>query len=227
MSFLFTLLQITSAAEVPVATEDQMSVLGLLMKGGYVMIPILLLSVLSLYLFIERFLFISSVGKIDRSFLDRIKQKLNQGDVKGALDNCASEKTPIAQILSKGLIRLGSPVRDIESALESAAGVQVARMEEKLPYLSLIAAIAPMFGFLGTVIGMLKAFYAISIADNISIGIIAGGIYEKMITSATGLIVGILAFVFYTILNSKVDTSVSNIEAETTDFLDTLYKPSV
>lgn len=227
MSFLVTLLQITPGAEVPIASEDQMSILELLFKGGYVMIPILLLSVLSVYLFIERFLFIGSVGKIDRSFLERIKQKLNQGDVKGALDSCASEKTPIAQILSRGLIRLGSPVRDIESAIESAAGVQVARMEEKLPYLSLIAAIAPMFGFLGTVIGMLKAFYAISIADNISIGIIAGGIYEKMITSATGLIVGIVAFVFYTILNSKVEKSVSNIELETTDFLDTLYKPSV
>ncbi len=227
MSFLVTLLQITAGADVPNVSEDQVSILGLLMKGGYVMIPILFLSVLSLYLFIERFLYISNAGKIDHSFLDRIKQKLNQGDVKGAIENCANQNTPVAHILSRGLIRLGSPVRDIESALESTAATEVAKMEEKLPYLSLIAAIAPMFGFLGTVVGMIKAFYNISIADNISIGIIAGGIYEKMVTSASGLVVGIIAFVFYTILNSKIDKAVSNIEIVTTEFLDTLYKPSV
>jgi len=227
MSFLVTLLQITSGADVPNVSEEQVSILGLLMKGGYVMIPILFLSVLSLYLFIERFLYISNAGKIDHSFLDRIKQKLNQGDVKGAIETCANQKTPVAHILSRGLIRLGSPVRDIESAIESTATVEVAKMEEKLSYLSLIAAIAPMFGFLGTVLGMIKAFYNISIADNISIGIIAGGIYEKMVTSASGLVVGIIAFIFYTILNNKIDKAVSNIEIVTTEFLDTLYKPSV
>ena len=227
MSFLITLLQITSGTEVPSVTEDQVSILGLLMKGGYVMIPILLLSVLSLYLFVERLLYINSAGKIDDSFMDRIQQKLNQGDIKGAIESCANQKSPIARILSRGLLRLGSPVRDIESAIESTATVEVAKMEEKLPYLSLIAAIAPMFGFLGTVVGMIKAFYNISIADNISIGIIAGGIYEKMITSASGLVVGIIAFVFYTILNSRIDKAISNIETVSTEFMDTLYKPSV
>ncbi|MDB5272162.1 MAG: Protein TolQ, partial [Chitinophagaceae bacterium] len=133
MSFLITLLQITSGAEVPSVTEDQVSILGLLMKGGYVMIPILFLSVLSLYLFIERLLYINSAGKIDDSFMDRIQQKLNQGDVKGAIESCANQKSPIARILSRGLLRLGSPVRDIESAIESTATVEVAKMEEKLP----------------------------------------------------------------------------------------------
>jgi biopolymer transport protein ExbB len=226
MSLLVTLLQITAGTEVPPVTEE-VSILGLLMKGGYVMIPILFLSVLSLYLFIERFLYISNAGKIDHSFLDRIQQKLSQGDVKGAIDTCSNQKTPVAHILSRGLIRLGSPVRDIENTIESTASVEVAKMEEKLSYISLIAAIAPMFGFLGTVIGMIKAFYNISVSDNISIGIIAGGIYEKMVTSASGLVVGIIAFIFYTILNNKIDQAVSNIEVVTTEFLDTLYKPSV
>jgi len=225
MDFMMMMLQIVSTASTPEAA--QVSILDLLLKGGYVMLPILALSLISVYVFIERFFYIKNAATIDRVYLDRVKQKVLEGNIKGALDYCSDHKYPIATVLSRGIARLGTPVRDIESSLAQSAGIEIAKMEERLTYLSAIATIAPMFGFLGTVIGMIKAFYNISIADNISIGIIAGGIYEKMVTSASGLIVGIIAYIFYTILSNKIDKAVTGMETATSDFLDILYKPSV
>lgn len=226
-TILFMVLQITTSVDPGTTEGNSVSVLHLLMKGGYVMLPILLLSLISVYVFVERVLYIRSVTKIDRVFVDRLKQKIAQGDVKGSLDYCIDQKNPMAYVLSRGIVRLGSPVRDIESALEQSATIEIAKMEDRLTYLSAIATIAPMLGFLGTVLGMIKAFYNISVADNISIGIIAGGIYEKMITSASGLVVGIVAYVFYTILNSRIEKSITAMESVTAEFLDVLYKPSV
>ncbi|RNI32857.1 MotA/TolQ/ExbB proton channel family protein [Rufibacter immobilis] len=127
-------------------------------------------------------------------------------------------------MLAKGLSRVGSSTRDIESAIENTAHVEVYSMEKNMGYLSAIAAIAPMLGFLGTVTGMIKAFYHISLADNISIGIIAGGIYEKMITSAAGLVVGMLAYVFHTLLHAQIDKTVNKLEVVSIGFMDLLFK---
>lgn len=191
------------------------------------MIPLLLLSLFSVYLFVERWLYIKQASKLDERFLQDIKDKLSKGNVKEAIAQCEREKTPIAKMLEKGLIRLGSPIRDIESAIENMANVQISNMEKNLGLLGAIAAIAPMIGFLGTVTGMIKAFYNISQANNISIGIIASGIYEKMVTSATGLIVGVIAHIFFTLLNNMIDRSINKMEGAAMDFVDTLYKPAV
>jgi biopolymer transport protein ExbB len=233
MNISFILLQImtdTTATAVQSANGSEgqgISLFDLLLKGGYVMIPILLLSVLSVYLFIERYMYIKKAGKYDPYFLTQINQQLKEGNIKGAIEYCDKSDYAIAKMLQKGLYRLGSPMRDIESAIEYMANVEIAKMEKNLSFLSAIAAIAPMFGFLGTVTGMIKSFYNISISDNISISIIAGGIYEKMVTSGAGLVVGIVAHVFYVYLNNKIDRTINDMEMKTIEFLDILHRPQV
>jgi len=232
MNPLTLIVQITTSAIADSAStgqppQEELSLFTLLLKGGYVMIPLLLLSLFSVYLFVERWLYIKQASKLDERFLQDIKDKLSKGNVKEAIAQCEREKTPIAKMLEKGLIRLGSPIRDIESAIENMANVQISNMEKNLGLLGAIAAIAPMIGFLGTVTGMIKAFYNISQANNISIGIIASGIYEKMVTSATGLIVGVIAHIFFTLLNNMIDRSINKMEGAAMDFVDTLYKPAV
>ena len=177
------------------AVSNEISPLDLLMKGGFIMIPIGLLFVAALYLFIERYLYISRTSKLDSNFLFTIREMLFNGNVQGALAFAKASNFPIARLLEKGINRLGSPIRDIENAIENTAKVEIYNMEKNLGLLSAIAAIAPMFGFLGTVTGMIRSFHDISLANDINIGIISSGIYEKMITSATGLIVGIIAHV--------------------------------
>jgi biopolymer transport protein ExbB len=216
-------LQAAVAAE---NTQEGLSVLNLLIKGGPIMIPILLLSVMSLYLFIERMLFIGKTSKIDPNLVNNVRDMLVKEDIKGALTYCERVASPFSLIVHKGLTRLGSPIRDIESAIENTARVEVYRMEKNVNLLSAVAALAPMFGFLGTVVGMIRAFYDISMSDNISIGIIASGIYVKMITSASGLIVGVLAYIFYTIINTRIERTVNKMEVTAIEFLDILYKPA-
>jgi biopolymer transport protein ExbB len=157
--------------------------------------------------------------------LGKIKELLYKGDITSAMEFCRKTDYPIARLMERGLLRVGHDIRDIESAIESTARVEVYNMERNLSILSAIAAIAPMFGFLGTVMGMIKAFYNISISDNISIGIIAGGMYEKMVTSASGLIVGVSAYILYTLLNAKIDRVVNKMEVTAIEFLDLLHKP--
>ncbi len=231
MNNLLVILQIvtdtTQTAVVSGGAEQEISLLNLLFKGGYVMIPILLLSVLSVYLFIERYLYIKRTGKYDPQFLTNMSQKLKEGNIKGAIDYCDQSDYTIAKMLQKGLYRLGSPMRDIESAIEYMANVTISKMEKNLSFLSAIAAIAPMLGFLGTVTGMIKSFHNISVTDNISISIIAGGIYEKMVTSGAGLVVGIVAHVFYVYLNNMIDRTINDMEMKTIEFMDILHKPQL
>ncbi len=232
MNGLFILLQAVPADTLTnIAAEGTakqgISLLDLLMKGGYVMIPIILLSFISVYLFIERYQYIKSTGKYDASFLAHIGKQLREGDIKGAITYCDQSDYTIAKMIQRGIYRLGSPMRDIESAIEYMASVQIAKMEKNLSFLSAIAAIAPMLGFLGTVTGMIKSFYNISVSDNISIGIIAGGIYEKMVTSGAGLLVGIIAYVFYVYLNNMIDRTIHDMEIKTIEFMDILHKPQI
>lgn len=231
MNSLFVLLQIvtdTSSVGSQVSTSgDELSLFNLLVKGGYVMIPILFLSVISVYLFVERYLYIKKSGRLDSYFLTHIDQQLKEGNIKGAIAYCDKSDYTIAKMLQKGLYRLGSPMRDIESAIEYMANVEIAKMEKNLSFLSAIAAIAPMLGFLGTVTGMIKSFHSISITDNISISIIAGGIYEKMVTSGAGLVVGIIAHILYVYLNNMIDRTITDMEMKTIEFMDILHKPQI
>ncbi|MFI5221210.1 MAG: MotA/TolQ/ExbB proton channel family protein [Bacteroidia bacterium] len=219
------LLQATVAVAAKAAPEEGLSVFSLVVKGGPIMIPILLLSLISVFLFVERLLFINKASKIDKNLVNNVKDMLIREDIKGALTYCDRIASPFAKLVHKGLSRLGSPIRDIESAIENTARVEVYKMEKNINLLAAVAALAPMFGFLGTVVGMIRAFYDISMSDNISIGIIASGIYVKMVTSASGLIVGVFAYIFYTYLNTKIERTVNKMEVTAIDFLDILYKP--
>jgi biopolymer transport protein ExbB len=208
------------------ASQEEFTVLSLLEKGGYVMYPILFLFSVALFLFIERYLYIRKTTKIDENFLHNINELLVAGNIQGAVSYCKNSKFPIANMLERGLGRLGSPIREIESAIENKAKLEIYNMEKNLGLLSSIARIAPMFGFLGTVTGMIRTFHNISTSNKIEISTIASGIYEKMVTSASGLIVGIIAYVMYTLLTTMIDRSINKMEIVAMDFIDLLHKPA-
>ena len=208
------------------AQVEEFTVLSLLEKGGYVMYPILFLFVAATFLFIERYLYIRKTSRIDENFLHNINELLLSGNIQGAITYCKNSKYPIANLLERGLGRLGSPIREIESAIENKAKLEIYNMEKNLSLLSSIARIAPMFGFLGTVTGMIRTFHNISTSNKIEISTIASGIYEKMVTSASGLIVGIIAYVMYTLLMTMIDRSINKMEIVAMDFIDLLHKPA-
>jgi biopolymer transport protein ExbB len=223
---LYPLLQAGNTA-VTLPTPEvapSLSVFDLLMKGGLVMIPILLLSVISVYLIIERFMAISNAAKIDSSFMDTIRKHLTAGNVKEAKSYAESTNTALGRIIASGIQYLGYKSTDIENALESSANIEIAKMEQRMSYLGVIAGIAPMLGFIGTISGIIRIFYNISVSNDISIGIIAGGLYEKMITSGTGLIVGVIAYTGYHLLQSRIDKFMLQMQETVQQFKAILYQ---
>lgn len=215
----------TAATTTETATQS-LNLFQLIQSGGWVMIPILLLSGLAVYFMVERYLVISRAGKVDPSFMNNIRTLLLDNKVEAALSLCRSTNTPIARLLEKGIKRLGRPVKEIESAVENTAKLEIYKLEKHLSYIGVIAGIAPMLGFVGTISGVIKIFYNISLADNISIGLIAGGLYEKMITSASGLIIGIIAYIGFNLLNSMIDRVAFQLESTAVEFIDLLHEPS-
>jgi len=184
-----------------------------------------LLSIIALYIFIERWLTIKAVVKEDERVMQNLRSNITSGNVAAIQGICASSDTPLARMVEKGLQRLGRPMPEIESAIENVGRVETFRLEKKVNYLSLIARLAPMFGFLGTIMGVIKIFYDISLTDNLSIGIISGGLYQKMLTSAGGLFVGIVAFVGYYFLTMMLDEEVNKLERSSIEFMDMLHSP--
>jgi biopolymer transport protein ExbB len=205
--------------------HDSLSLLDLIMKGGMLMIPIGILSLISIYVLIERFAAIRKAGKSDSTLMQQIKEHLRSGNIDAAKNLCKAQNTAVASIMEKGVSRIGKPIREIESSMESVGKLEISKMEKGLSVLGIIAGIAPMFGFIGTISGVIKIFYNISLADNISIGLISGGLYEKMITSAAGLIVGVFSFVSYHYLNMMIDRITFKMEAHSVEFLDILQDP--
>jgi len=181
------------------------NVAELLMKGGFIMIPILLLSVFSIYLFIERFLYIRKMTIVDETGVFNIIGDLRSKKAQEALAQTRNLDSSLGRILESGLSQNGKTSREIESYMEATANLEISEMEKNTGYLGIIAGIAPMLGFIGTIAGVIKIFYNISLADNISIGIIAGGLYQKMICSGTGLIVGVIAYSCYHYLQMMID----------------------
>jgi biopolymer transport protein ExbB len=203
--------------------ENQgLNLFELILKGGVIMIPIGLLSLLSIYFMIERFVFINQAQKLENNFIPNLKDLLSKGDLKAARAYCQRVNTPISRVIEKGVQRIGKPIKDIESAMESVAGLETDKLEKNLGFLGLTAGIAPMLGFIGTISGIIKIFYNISVSDNISIGIIAGGLYEKMITSGAGLIVGVMAYAAYHLLNSRIDRVNHKMQHTAVEFIDIL-----
>ena len=190
-----------SAGNVEVVT----SWFELLMKGGVIMIPILLLSLFSVYLFIERFTYIKQTTRIDNSLIDNILSEMRNANISKAIQHAQDDQTSIGKVFLSGLGKAGKPVQEIESHIESTTNLEITKMEKNTGYLGIIAGIAPMLGFIGTISGVIKIFYNISLTNNISIGIIAGGLYQKMICSGTGLIVGVIAYSCYHYLQMMID----------------------
>ncbi len=222
MQFLQLFLQ---TVDEPSTSTASLSLFELIMKGGIIMIPIFLLSFLSIYIMVERYVFIKKAAKIDKSFMDKVKDLLYKHDFQGAIQLCHQIDSPIARVVEKGIKRIGSPITDIKEAIESVGSIEMSKMENRLSYLGLVAGTAPMLGFIGTIMGIIKIFYNISLSDNISIGIIAGGLYEKMITSCAGLIVGVVAYTGYHYLNMMIDKFAVQIESTSVEFIDILQEP--
>jgi biopolymer transport protein ExbB len=186
-------------------TSSVNNIAELLMKGGFIMIPILLLSIISIYFFIERFIYIRKSSVIDDMLVKNVIDEIRNDRHDGALSNTRSDNTSLGRILESGLSQTGKSPGDIEKYMEATANLEISEMEKNTGYLGIIAGIAPMLGFVGTISGVIKIFYNISLADNISIGIIAGGLYQKMICSGTGLIVGVIAYTCYHYLQMMID----------------------
>lgn len=207
--------------------QEPMSIWEMTLKGGFIMIPIAILSVIAVYIFVERIFAISKAGREDRNFMNNIRDYIVNGKIDSAKALCKSNDTPVAHMIEKGISRIGRPLEDISVAIENVAKLEIYRLENKLSLLATIAGAAPMLGFLGTVIGMIRSLYNMAgQGENILISTLAGGIYEAMVTTVGGLIVGIMAYVFYNLLVAQVSKVIHKMEARAIEFLDLLNEPS-
>lgn len=223
------LAQITTVGDTTAVAQngDAIHLIDLLFKGGYMMIPLLLLSVGAVAIFVERFLSIRKADKEPSGFLDRIKQMVSSGDVKGARLLCSETATPIARMMEKGVSRIGSPLKNIEASIENVGKIEIYRLEKNLSLLATIAGAAPMIGFLGTVTGMIQAFIAIAQEEgSVSPKLLSQGIYEAMITTAAGLVIGIIAYLGYNYLVAKVQKVIHRMEYSSIEFIDLLQEPA-
>lgn len=198
----------------------------LLIKGGWIMLPIGILAVLGLVIFFERYFTIRKAAKDESHLMSQVRSSIVTGNLDSAIAICKNSNSPLGRMLAKGLLRIGRPIKDIEGAIENIGKLEVSKLEKNIGILGIIAGIAPMFGFLGTIAGVIKIFYDISKTDNISMGVISGGLYVKMVTSAAGLFVGLVAYVCYHILNMMVDKVILKLETDAIEFIDLLEEPS-
>ena len=199
---------------------------NLAFKGGWVMIPIILLSFIAVYIFFERYFVIRKLSKEDTNFMDRIKDFIHDGKIESAQALCQSIDSPTSRMIEKGIQRIGRPLNDINAAVENVGRLEIYKLEKGLPTLATVAGAAPMIGFLGTVMGMIIAFYDMSNAgSNINVALLSNGIYTAMVTTVAGLIVGIIAYFAYNILVAKVEKIVNQLEARTSEFMDLLNEP--
>ncbi|MFZ4261116.1 MotA/TolQ/ExbB proton channel family protein [Sphingobacterium sp. HJSM2_6] len=211
---------------IAVAIQDDLNLIQLLMKGGWIMIPILLLFFLGLIIFFERYITISKAGKTEGGLLAQVKSNVMSGKLDAAIAVCRSSNSALSRMLQKGLTRVGRPIKDIEGAIENQGKLEVSRLEKNINILGIIAGIAPMLGFVGTIFGVIQIFREVEIAGGIDIGSVSGGLYVKMIASASGLTIGILAYIGYHILNMMVERLILRIETDAIEFIDLLDEPS-
>jgi biopolymer transport protein ExbB len=203
-------------------SQVSLSLWDLLLKGGVIMIPILICSLLAVYFFIERYIALHKAGKSDKNFMNHVNTLVQDMKLDAAKTMCKTTNTPVSRMVEKGLARIGRPINDIERSIESVGKYEISKLERNMKILGIVAGIAPMLGFIGTIMGVIKIFYNISLTDNISIGVISSGLYEKMITSASGLIVGVLAYVGYHYLQILLDKVIFKLEDAGIEFMDML-----
>lgn len=218
------LLQVDTSHIAQAAGET--NVISLLNKGGWIMYPLYVLLAGAIFVFFERLIAIRKAAKIDDNFMNIIRDNIITGNITAARNLARNTDNPVARIIDKGLQRVGKPIEVIEKSMENVGRLEMYKMERNLNILSLIAGIAPMFGFLGTIVGMLQLFSDIASQGEVQLNVIAGGIYTKMITSASGLIIGLLAYMAYNFLNAQVDKTANKMEVATSDFMDILQEPT-
>lgn len=235
MSILLSLQAVSSQAAdqmpdltaVTLPTEAEINVIDLAFKGGWIMVVLLLLSLMAIYIFVQRLIIIRRAGKEDETFMNRIKDYIHEGKVDSALNLCRSTNTPSARMIEKGITRLGRPMNDVLVAIENVGNLEIAKLEKGFPLIATTAAGAPMLGFLGTVTGMVRAFFDMANAGtNVDVSLLSGGIYEALVTTVGGLVVGIITLFAYNYLVSQVDNVVNKMEARTMEFMDLLNEPA-
>jgi biopolymer transport protein ExbB len=222
------LLSFLQTAEILLVEEGPapLSLFDMAVKGGPLMFPLLLLSIIAVYIFAARWWAIRKASKIDHGFMDMLRDYIHDGKIKAARELCVRNDTPVAHLLEKGLSRIGRPLSDIREAVENTGNAEVARLERGIPMLASIAGGAPMIGFLGTVVGMIQAFYNMASAgNNIDITLLSSGIYVAMVTTVAGLVVGVIAYFGYNYLAARISHVVYKMDTYTIEFMDLLNEP--
>ncbi|MBY0433378.1 MAG: MotA/TolQ/ExbB proton channel family protein [Cyclobacteriaceae bacterium] len=216
---------VTNPSSAP-STSDALSVIDLAVKGGFMMIPIFICSLIAIYIFVERVLTINKANQSPDAFMGRIKEMVLKGDINGAKLLCSQFDNPIARMIEKGVSRIGSPLKTIEASIENVAKIELFKLEKNLSILATVSGAAPMMGFLGTVIGMVEAFIAIAQEEgSVSPKLLSSGIYTAMITTVAGLVVGIIAYLAYNYLVTRVSKVVHKMEYSSIEFIDLLQEP--
>jgi len=214
-------------AQTTMPSHETITIWSLALKGGIVMIPLAILSVVAIYIFIERYLAINRASQEETNFMNNIRDFIHDGRIDSAKSLCKNNQSPIARMIAKGLVRIGRPLNDINAAIENVGKLEISKLEKNIAVLATVSGAAPMLGFLGTVIGMIRAFYNMSMAgNNIDISLLAGGIYEAMVTTVTGLTVGIIGYICYNVLVARIEKVVFMLEARATEFMDLLHEPA-
>ncbi|SRR5690606_4055831 len=218
------------AVQLEETTIERESLFQLIVKSGWIGIVIVLILiamfVVALYLFVERYSAINRAGRIDNNFMNNIRASVQAGNIIGAKALCQNNDSPAAHMIEKGLMRIGKPLKDVNTSIENVGNLEVFRLEKNLSTLASIAGAAPMLGFFGTVTGMIMAFYEMSTAENITPDVLAGGIYQALITTAFGLFVGIFAFIAYNLLVTNVEKVIYKMERTAVEFMDLLQEPA-
>ncbi len=217
---------ISNSVAEPTVAQNELSLFEFVLKGGVFLVPIVLLFVYTIYLMIERYLFINKTAKNDKNLLSTINHQLSSGNLDMAISTTKSTNTAQARILEEGLLTVGRPISEIESNMEMVTNIEIATMEKKMNHLGTIAGVAPTLGFVGTISGVIKIFYNISITENISIANISGGLYEKMISSGAGLVVGIIAYAAYHVLSGKIDNFALQAQKNILYFINIIQRPN-
>jgi biopolymer transport protein ExbB len=214
-----------AAAVAPAPPVEKISLFNLLMEGGALMIPLLLCSIIMVYVFVERLMAIRKASVLDPTLMVRVQQQVESNNIAAAIATVKNDRSPVARVIEKGLSRINRPYEHIEKSMENTGRLEVYQLEKNLSILSTIAGIAPIFGFLGTIAGMIILFFNVQ-HQGFSLETIAGGIYTKMVTSATGLIIGLLAYMGYTYLNAQINKAINRMESASVEFLDFIQQPT-
>jgi biopolymer transport protein ExbB len=226
------LLQVQTAADTlskaipPVVAPKEMNVIDLMMQGGLLMIPLLVLSAGTVFVFAERWMAIQKATKVDDNFMNIIRDNILSGNVTAARNFARNTANPVGRMIDKGLQRIGKPIDSIENSMENVAQLEMYKLERNVNILSVISKVAPIFGFVGTLVGLMQLFFNINATGEYELSTIAGGIYTKLITSISGLVIGLIAYLFHNILHTQVEKAANKMEASAADFLDVLQEPT-